>query len=150
MRAITLGVGAAALLVLMGSTGPYGSMAHAQAQSVDTQRPLAVVKRGRCDTDETFALAIHGGAVFWRGDHGPKIAFVQEVLTEARAVLTSGARAIDVVEAENREMGIPGRSTRDHLRDIKDHGFNCVVHAWGFPDEDFWALLAEVGLYWSL
>ena len=58
-------------------------------------------------------------------------------------------RAIDVIEAENRELGLPNRSPREHLQAIKDHGFNCVVHAWGFPDEGFRELLAEVGLYWS-
>jgi beta-aspartyl-peptidase (threonine type) len=55
--------------------------------------------RGLCKADEIFALAIHGGAVFSRSDHGPKAAIVQQALTEARAVLASGARAIDVVEA---------------------------------------------------
>ena len=87
------------MLLLVGLVGPCGSMTSARAQSVDTENPLAVVKRGLCDTDGTFAVALHGGAVFWRGDHGPKVAYVQQALVEARAALASGARAIDVVEA---------------------------------------------------
>ena len=74
-------------------------MTRAQAESVDTESPLAVVKTGLCETDETFALAIHGGAVFSRSDQGRKVAFVQQALNEARTVLASGANAIDVVEA---------------------------------------------------
>ena len=46
-------------------------------------------------------------------------------------------------------LGIPARTIRAHLQDIKDHGFNCVVHAWGFPDQEFRGLLAEAELYWS-
>ena len=98
MQTVALGAGVAALL-LVGLVGPNGSMARAQAQSADTGNPLAVVMRGLCKADEIFALAIHGGAVFARSDHGPKAAIVQQSLTEARAVLASGARAIDVVEA---------------------------------------------------
>ena len=57
--------------------------------------------------------------------------------------------AIDTIEKENLTLGIPARTVREHLQDIKDHGFNCVVHSWGFPDEEFRDLLAEAELYWS-
>ena len=59
MRANTFGAGLAALL-LAGLLGPYGSMTGAQAQSVATEDPLALVKRGLCEADETFAVAVHG------------------------------------------------------------------------------------------
>ncbi len=80
MRAVTLGAGVAALL-LVGILGPYGSMARAQAQSVDTESSLAEVKKGLCETNGTFAIAIHGGAVFSRNDQARKVAFLQQALT---------------------------------------------------------------------
>ena len=98
MQAITLRARLAAVL-LVGFAGSYESMAHAQVQSVDGESPLAAVKRGVCESDETYAVAIHGGAVFSRDNHDPKVAFIQQALTEAGSVLASGARAIDVVEA---------------------------------------------------
>lgn len=70
-----------------------------EAQTPGPGSLVAAVETGHCAADETFAIAIHGGAEFWRGDHGPKIAVAQGLLAEARAVLESGARAIDVVEA---------------------------------------------------
>ncbi|MGI9415649.1 MAG: isoaspartyl peptidase/L-asparaginase family protein [Hyphomicrobiales bacterium] len=105
MRCVTLGAAVAALL-LSGVTGlqvDHG-VTRAQAQGADTENPLAGVKMGLCDMDKTFALALHGGVVFWRGDHGPKIGFLRQALSEARAVLASGARAIDVVEAVVADM----------------------------------------------
>ena len=56
---------------------------------------------------------------------------------------------IDEIEAQNLVLGLPTRTVSEHLQDIKDHGFNCVVHSWGFPDEEFRGLLADAGLYWS-
>jgi len=83
-------------------------MTAVQAQSVEKEDPIAAVKRGQCDADETFAIAVHGGAVFERGDHGHKVAFVQQSLVQARAALASGARAIAVVEAVIAEMESSG------------------------------------------
>ncbi|MDA1096590.1 MAG: hypothetical protein O3B84_04980, partial [Chloroflexi bacterium] len=57
--------------------------------------------------------------------------------------------AIETIEKENVELGIPNRTIPEHLKDIKDHGFNCVVTSWGFPDEEFRLMLAEAGLYYS-
>jgi len=79
--------------------GACGITSPAHAQNLEKGNPVGAVETGLCKADETFALAIHGGAVFERGDHGRKVAFVQQALIEARAVLASGARAIDVVEA---------------------------------------------------
>jgi beta-aspartyl-peptidase (threonine type) len=86
-------------LLIVGLPGLNESITPAQAQGGDTESRLAVLKTGLCKTDEAFAIAMHGGAVFRRGDHGPKVAFVQNALREARANLASGERAIDVVEA---------------------------------------------------
>ncbi len=91
-----LGMGVAVLVALMGACG---IISPAHAQNLEKGNPVGAVETGLCKADETFALAIHGGAVFERGDHGRKVAFVQQALIEARAVLASGARAIDVVEA---------------------------------------------------
>ena len=100
MRGVTRSAELAALLLAV-AIGLYVSSdtIHAQAQSVDTESTLAMVKNGICEVDGTFALAIHGGAVFSRSNQGRKVAFVQQALSEARALLASGARAIDVVEA---------------------------------------------------
>jgi beta-aspartyl-peptidase (threonine type) len=94
--ALTAGFATFLLLCLMGG---YGSTAPTQALAGETQSPLAEVKRGLCKSDETFAIGAHGGAVFWRGHHEPQVAFLQQVLADARAALASGARAVDVVEA---------------------------------------------------
>ena len=56
---------------------------------------------------------------------------------------------IEDIEAQNIVLGLPARTISEHLQDIKDHGFNCVVHSWGFPDDNFRNLLANAGLYWS-
>ena len=98
MRAVALGSGVVALL-LLGTTRPTVSPTGAQAQDVDPESPLDMVETGLCQSDETFAVALHGGAVFSRNDQGPKVAFLQQALPEARAALASGAKAIDVVEA---------------------------------------------------
>jgi beta-aspartyl-peptidase (threonine type) len=95
MRAVALSLGVAALLW-------SGTMAlradTAWAQEGDPQSPLAGVKIGLCETDDAFAVALHGGAVFSRRDQAPKVAFLERLLPEARAALASGAKAIDVVE----------------------------------------------------
>lgn len=96
MRADTLGAGLAALLVaglLSGSLSP------AQAQSAGTDDRLAALERGLCAADKTYALALHGGAVFSRDNQDHKVAVVRRALADAGAALAAGARAIDVVEA---------------------------------------------------
>ena len=57
--------------------------------------------------------------------------------------------AIEQIEKENREMGLPNRTIPEHLKEIKDHGFNCVVTSWGFPDEEFRRMLVKAGLLYS-
>ena len=96
MRSRGLAIAVASVTALLGSS-LTASLAH--AQSLAEGSPVASVETGLCKSDDSFAIAIHGGAVFWRGDHGPKVAFAEDLLAEARAVLRSGARAIDVVEA---------------------------------------------------
>ena len=56
---------------------------------------------------------------------------------------------IEDIEAQNVILGLPARTIREHLQDIKDHGFNSVVHTWGFPDAEFRGLLEDVELYWA-
>jgi len=93
-------VALAALLFpgIIGSHVGYG-LAPAHAQSANIEVPLAKVETGHCEADDTFTIVIHGGSVFWRGNHAPKIPFMQNTLTNARPLLAAGARAIDVVEA---------------------------------------------------
>jgi len=98
MRAVALAAGVVALL-LLDTTRPTMSPTGAQAHDVGPESPLDMVETGLCQSDETFAVALHGGAVFSRNDQGPKAAFLQQALPEARAALASGAKAIDVVEA---------------------------------------------------
>jgi len=57
--------------------------------------------------------------------------------------------AIKTIEEENVELGLPAQTIPEHLQDIKDHGFNCVVHSWDFPDDEFRGMLVDAGLYWS-
>lgn len=107
MRIGGMGLGVTVILLaglqVLGLLGPGGSLAPARAQGTEAETEaesaLATVRPGLCASDGTFAIALHGGAVFWRGNQGPKAAFLEQTLTRARAVLASGARAIDVVEA---------------------------------------------------
>jgi beta-aspartyl-peptidase (threonine type) len=94
------------VLLLAGLTGPYPDygLTAARAQSNSMESPLAAVETGYCDKDGSFTIVIHGGSVFWRGNHAPKIPFMQKTLTRARSLLASGARAIDVVEAAIASM----------------------------------------------
>ena len=106
MRNLMIGAGLAALLFLgiPGSPGDYG-LKPAQAQSADAESLLSGLETGHCEVDSTFAIAIHGGAAFWRGGiHAPKIPLMRQILTDARSLLSSGARAIDVVEAAIASM----------------------------------------------
>jgi len=86
-----------AAILLLSVTGPDASRTWAQQN--DGQSPLVGVQTGVCEADETFAVALHGGAVYSRRDQAPKTAFLERVLTEARVALAAGAKAIDVVEA---------------------------------------------------
>ena len=100
MQRVMIRVALAALLFLgiVGSHVGYG-LTPAHAQSANIEVPLAKVETGHCEADDTFTIVIHGGSVFWRGNHAPKIPFMQKTLTNARPLLAAGARAIDVVEA---------------------------------------------------
>jgi beta-aspartyl-peptidase (threonine type) len=69
------------------------------AQAQESESPLTAVRQGQCEKDDKFAIAVHGGAVFSRSLRKRESSFVQTVLTEARNLLFSGARGIDVVEA---------------------------------------------------
>lgn len=84
------------LVGLMGIVSPVSSM---QAKGLEAGALLSSVETGLCTTDKTFAVAIHGGAVFSRGNHDLQLSYARRVLHEARAVLAAGARAMDVVEA---------------------------------------------------
>jgi hypothetical protein len=82
----------------------------ARAQSANIEDPLARVETGHYEDDDTFTIVIHAGSVFWRGNHAPKIPFMQKTLSRARSLLATGTRAIDVTEAaiagmENSGLG---------------------------------------------
>lgn len=96
MGAGTIAKGFAALLL---AALLLASPSSAVAQNAEALGRFATIGRGVCETDEIYALAIHGGAVFSRNNHDSQLAFVQQALTQAGSALASGARAIDVVEA---------------------------------------------------
>ena len=74
-------------------------------ESADTGSLLSALETGHCEVDDTFAIAIHGGSVFWRGAiHAAKIPLMRQVLNDARSKLADGARALDVVEATIASM----------------------------------------------
>jgi beta-aspartyl-peptidase (threonine type) len=91
-------------LLLAGLVGPLENISPARAQNTGVPSPLTTVRSGLCDTDEAFAIAVHGGAVFSRDNHEPKVEYLQQVLSQARGALASGAKAIDIVEAVIMEM----------------------------------------------
>ena len=97
------------------STGSVNEDRHAKVASdmtgeiADRKSLLSALETGHCDADDTFTIAIHGGAVFWRGAiHASKIPVMRRILTDARRSLASGARAIDVVEAAVASMESSG------------------------------------------
>jgi isoaspartyl peptidase/L-asparaginase-like protein (Ntn-hydrolase superfamily) len=97
---------ALAVFLFPGIIGFYidHGLTDAHAQSVDIEGPLAKVETGQCETDDTYTIAIHGGSVGWRGNHAAKVSYMKPLLNEARSLLASGARAIDVVEAAISSM----------------------------------------------
>jgi isoaspartyl peptidase/L-asparaginase-like protein (Ntn-hydrolase superfamily) len=105
MQRVIIRAALAALLFLgmIGFHFGYG-LTPAHAQSANIEGPLAKVATGQCETDDTYTIAIHGGSVFWRSNHAAKISYMKPLLTEARSLLASGARAIDVVEATISSM----------------------------------------------
>lgn len=102
MRTVVTRAALAALLFLgiIGSQVGYG-LNTAQAAGKDS--PVTRVETGYCESDQTFTIVIHGG-VAWGGIHASKLPVMKQILSDARSALSSGARAIDVVEAVIAEM----------------------------------------------
>ena len=110
MRNVSIGTSLAAVLLLgiLGFPDDYG-LKSAQAQTAGTESLLSDLETGQCKADNTFAIAIHGGSVFWRGAiHASKIPIMTQILTDARSLLANGARAVDVVEAAIASMESSG------------------------------------------
>jgi isoaspartyl peptidase/L-asparaginase-like protein (Ntn-hydrolase superfamily) len=102
MQTVVTRAALAALLFLgiIGSQVGYG-LNTAQAAGKDS--PVTRVETGYCESDQTFTIVIHGG-VAWGGIHASKLPVMKQILSDARSALSSGARAIDVVEAVIAEM----------------------------------------------
>jgi isoaspartyl peptidase/L-asparaginase-like protein (Ntn-hydrolase superfamily) len=102
MRTVVTRAALAALLFLgiIGSQVGYG-LNTAQAAGKDS--PVTRVETGDCESDQTFTIVIHGG-VAWGGIHASQLPVMKQILSDARSALSSGARAIDVVEAVIAEM----------------------------------------------
>jgi len=90
---------ALAALLFTGIIGSHIDYGLNSAQAAGKDSPVTWVKTGLCESDQTFTIVLHGGSVFWRGNHAPKLPVMKQILTDARSALSSGARAIDVVEA---------------------------------------------------
>ena len=88
------------LSVIIGSQVGYG-LNTVQAAGKDSL--VTRVETGYCESDQTFTIVIHGG-VAWGGIHASKLPVMKQILSDARSALSSGARAIDVVEAVIAEM----------------------------------------------
>lgn len=84
---------------LAGLIASCSSILAVHAQSLDTKTSFSTIEIGLCETDEIFAIAIHGGAVFGQGNYRPEVAAAKSVITRAHDALVAGARGIDVVEA---------------------------------------------------
>ncbi len=65
---------------------------------------LAQPTRAACDTQETFAIAVHGGTSRAGQDHSPRKLFQTLLLKAMRVELDAGAKALDVVEQSIRFM----------------------------------------------
>jgi len=102
MRTVVTRAALAALLFLgiIGSQVGYGLNT---AQAAGKDNPVIRVETGYCESDQTFTIVIHGG-VAWGGIHATKLPVMKQILSDARSALSSGARAIDVVEAVIAEM----------------------------------------------
>ena len=92
------------LLLIVASHYIVGGNMPVHAQSIGYENPLDKVSTGICKTDENFVIAVHGGAVFSRSNNDSKVEALKSVLNSARDPLSSGARAIDVVEAVIAQM----------------------------------------------
>ena len=88
------------LSVIIGSQVGYG-LNTVQAAGKDSL--VTRVETGYCESDQTFTIVIHGGDA-WGGIHASKLPVMKQILSDARSALSSGARAIDVVEAVIAEM----------------------------------------------
>ena len=62
------------------------------------------LKLGRCEAGKTFVLALHGGTVRHSRPFPGSRAIMEGILTEGRAALAGGAKALDVVHAAVRAM----------------------------------------------
>ena len=106
MSVIKFHVASFAIAILLVIAGHYigDSKLSVHAQGIGYENLLDKVEIGACETDEIFAIAVHGGAVFSRVNNDSKVEVLKSVLTSARDLLASGARAIDVVEAVIAQM----------------------------------------------
>ena len=94
---------ALAALLFTGIIGSHIGYGLNSAQAAGKDSPVTWVKTGLCESDQTFTIVIHGG-VAWGGIHASKLPVMKQILSDARSALSSGARAIDVVEAVIAEM----------------------------------------------
>ena len=60
--------------------------------------PASALAAESCHAQSTFAVVAHGGALSKRMEGAARLARMKAALTQARAALASGARAVDVVE----------------------------------------------------
>jgi len=90
---------ALAALLFTGIIGSHVGYGLNSVQAAGKDNPVTRVKTNLCESDQTFTIVLHGGSVFWRGNHAPKLPIMKQILADARSALSSGARAIDVVEA---------------------------------------------------
>ena len=89
-----------AALLPINLPGDYGTLAaSAHAQNTSFYNTQVKVRTDLCTAEENFAIAVHGGAVFEKGDYEIKLDHVHLVLKEARTLLAAGARGIEVIEA---------------------------------------------------
>ena len=91
-------------LVLLSTLGATPIFTNVQAQEITPQSPFHALKTAQCKTDEVYAIAVHGGAVFRPGNYDLELMAVDAALRSAGEALSAGARAIDVVEAVIAEM----------------------------------------------
>nr|MDJ0958325.1 isoaspartyl peptidase/L-asparaginase [Arenicellales bacterium] len=95
---------ALATLLFLAINGSHVGQGLNSAEAAGKDSPVTRVKTDLCESDQTFTVVIHGGSVFWRGNHALKLPVMKQTLTDAQSALSSGARAIDVVEAVIADM----------------------------------------------